>query len=321
MTKDEKVQKKYYVTAFYRFFDWPTSKTIKEHAQTLENWCAENNIKGLIVASKEGFNGTVASDSSLSPLKEHLNTLCGQQVTFKDSLTYNTNPFRRMKVKLREEIVTLGKTNISPKNEIPDGVKHMSPKDWHNFINNNPDVQLVDVRNGFEVEMGTFTHAQNWDMNEFTEFPELVKNSDLSKDKPVLMCCTGGIRCEKASLEMADQGYKEIYQLDGGILNYLAQYPNEHFSGECFVFDHRVAVDQNLEPSTSHALCIHCGQPSGKEQFDCVQCGDESYGVCRTCWDKEEKYHTCSKNCAHHFEHGHKTSRIHKDAKRIKYGN
>lgn len=321
MIKDEKVQKKYYVTTFYKFFDWPKGFTIKEHSESLENWCKENDINGLIIASNEGFNGTLASTSSLDELKNHLNKLSQSEVTYKDSHTLGVSPFRRMKVKLREEIVTLGRTDINPKNKKPDGVKHMSPKDWHEFINNNPDVQLVDVRNGFEIDMGTFLHAQNWNMNEFTEFPELVKKADLKKNKPVLLCCTGGIRCEKASLEMAEQGYNEVYQLAGGILNYLTQYPNAHFNGECFVFDHRVAVDQNLKASTSYALCIHCGQPSGKEKFDCVQCAGESYGVCKLCWDKEKKYQTCSKNCAHHFELGQSTKHVHKDAKRIKYGN
>ncbi len=86
-----------------------------------------------------------------------------------------------------------------------------------------------------------------------------------------------------------------------------------------FVFDHRVAVDQNLDPTKNHTLCIHCGDPSNKETFECVQCKTESYGVCKTCWDKDEKLHTCSKNCAHHFEHGHKSSNVHSDSKRIKY--
>lgn len=321
MTKQTKVQKKYYVTAFYRFFDWSTELSIKEHAEKLELWCKENKINGLIVASEEGFNGTVASSEPLDKFKTHLESLSKTKITFKDSFMTGSNPFRRTKVKIRKEIVTLGKTEITPKSPIPKGVKHISPKAWHDFINENPDVQLVDVRNGFEVEMGTFTHAQNWDMNEFTEFPDLVKKSEFKKDKPVLMCCTGGIRCEKASLEMSEQGYEQVYQLDGGILNYLAEYPNEHFSGECFVFDHRVSVDQNLEASKAHALCIHCGQPSEKESFDCIQCDNESYGVCKKCWNKEDKYKTCSKNCAHHFELGHKTNRLHKDAKRIKYSN
>ncbi len=321
MIKDEKVQKKYYVTTFYKFFNWPKSHSIKEHITLLKAWCHNNDIKGLIIVSTEGFNGTVALEGSLSLFKDHLNKLSGEKITFKDSFTYAPSPFRRMKVKLRDEIVTIGKTKLSPKSKKPDSVKHMSPKQWHEFLTNNPDVQLIDIRNSFEVEMGTFTNAQNWNMNEFTQFPDLVKKSNLKKNKPVLVFCTGGIRCEKGSLEMAEQGYKQIYQLEGGILNYLAKYPNAHFTGECFIFDHRVAINQNLKPTSTHTLCIHCGQPCKKNEFNCIQCNLESYGVCKICWNKEKKYQTCSKNCAHHFKHGHKTKALHQDAKRIKYAN
>ena len=321
MTKEEKVQSKYYVTTFYKFFDWSKNKNIEEHAAELENWCAQQNIKGLVIVSDEGFNGTVSSPQPLTNLKEHLNLLSKSKIVFKDSFTNAASPFRRMKVKVREEIVTLGDTAVSPKNEPTQKVKHLSPKEWHEFLTQNKDVQLVDVRNSFEIELGSFKRAQDWDMSAFTEFPELVVKSSLKKDKPVLMFCTGGIRCEKASLEMASQDYQEIYQLDGGILNYLAEYPNQEFEGECFVFDHRVAVDQNLNPSNQQCLCIHCGQPAKKESFDCIQCGTESYGVCSNCWEKDDKYKTCSKNCAHHYSMGHKSTKPHNDSKRIKYNN
>jgi len=319
MTKEEKVQSKYYVTTFYKFFDWEKSQSPEAHASDLEAWCREKNIKGLVIVSSEGFNGTLSSPTPLDELKHHLKQLAGSEITFKDSFTDSASPFRRMKVKVREEIVTLGKTEISPKTPKTDSVKHLSPKEWHDFLVNNPDVQLVDVRNGFEIELGTFKKAQDWGMKSFTDFPELVKKSDFKKDKPVLMFCTGGIRCEKASLEMAEQGFGEVLQLDGGILNYLAEYPDQEFDGECFVFDHRVAVDQKLEPSTKHSLCIHCGDPAGLDKFGCVQCGSESYGVCKTCWNSEDKFKTCSKNCAHHFSMGHKSTKVHADSKRIKY--
>jgi len=319
MTKEEKVQSKYYVTTFYKFFDWPKSQNTEAHASDLESWCLERGIKGLVIVSSEGFNGTLSSETPLTDLKRHLCELSKSNIVFKDSYTDASSPFRRMKVKVREEIVTLGKTEITPKSEIPKGVKHLSPKEWHEFLINNPDVQLVDVRNGFEIELGTFKKAQDWNMDSFTEFPELVKKSEFKKDKPVLMFCTGGIRCEKASLEMSEQGYDQVYQLDGGILNYLAEYPNQEFDGECFVFDHRVAVDQKLEPSSKHSLCIHCGQPAGLETFKCIQCNSDSYGVCSGCWEKEDKFKTCSKNCAHHFSLGHKATKPHADSKRIKY--
>jgi UPF0176 protein len=320
MTKEEKVQSKYYVTTFYKFFDWPKSQNPEAHARELESWCREHTIKGLVIVSSEGFNGTLSSPQPMTKLKDHLTSLSGSKIVFKDSFTNAANPFRRMKVKVREEIVTLGKTEITPKTENkPQGVKHLSPKQWHDFLISNPDVQLVDVRNGFEIELGTFKKAKNWGMQSFTEFPDLAKKSDFDKNKPVLMFCTGGIRCEKASLEMSEQGYGEVYQLDGGILNYLAEFPNQEFDGECFVFDHRVAVDQKLEPSTKHSLCIHCGQPAGLETFDCIQCKNESFGVCKICWEAEDKFKTCSKNCAHHFSLGHKATKPHSDSKRIKY--
>jgi UPF0176 protein len=314
MIEDTKRQHKYYVTTFYKFFDWPANKSIEEHGRALELWCKENKVKGLIVISPEGFNGTVASDLKLDALKDHLKKIANEDITFKDSFTSELFPFRRMKVKVREEIVTLGKTDVNPKVKTPTGVKHLSPAEWHEFIKQNPESQIVDVRNDFEVQMGTFKGAKNWEMEKFTEFPELVKENEFKKDKPVLMFCTGGIRCEKASIEMANQGYNEVYQLDGGILNYIKEYPNELFEGECFVFDHRVALDQELKPSDHFSLCIHCGHPANKEPFTCVQCGTESYGVCKSCWDKDEKHHTCSKNCAHHFEKGHVTTRPHKDS-------
>ena len=314
MTKNKKKQHKYYVTNFYKFFAWPTDKSIKEHGEALETWCKERQIKGLIIISPEGFNGTVASTHELIDFKSHLKEISREDITYKDSSTTEHFPFRRMKVKVREEIVTLGDTDINPRTRTPKDVKHLSPKEWHEFINQNPTSQVIDVRNNFEIKMGTFKGAKNWKMEKFTEFPKLIKENDLKKDKPVLMFCTGGIRCEKASLEMINQGYQEIYQLDGGILNYIKEYPNELFKGNCFVFDHRVALDQNLSPSKQYTLCIHCGQPSNKKPFICIQCKEESYGVCEDCWKSDEKHHTCSKNCRHHFEKGHITTHPHKDS-------
>lgn len=323
MTTEEKTQKKYYVTSFYHFFEWEQGTDVHDTADSLEAWCRIRRIRGLIIMSDEGFNGTIAAPTHkyLDDFKDHLLKISksSKEISFKDSFCNASNPFRRTKVKIRDEIVTIGNTEINPAKDLPKNVKHLSPKQWHEFINKNPSSQIVDVRNDYEIEIGSFKGAKNWKMEEFTEFPELTENSDFDKNKPVLMFCTGGIRCEKASIEMSSQGYKEVYQLDGGILNYLAEYPDGHFNGECFVFDHRVAVDKNLEPSKNYTLCTHCGQPANKESFDCVQCGDESYGVCHKCWDESTKNHTCSKNCAHHFTLGHVTKNKHKDSKRIKY--
>jgi len=148
MTKEEKVQSKYYVTTFYKFFDWEKSQNPETHASRLERWCREKDIKGLVIVSSEGFNGTLSSPKPMDELKNHLTQLAGSEITFKDSFTDAASPFRRMKVKVREEIVTLGKTEITPKDPKTAGVKHLSPKEWHDFLISNPDVQLVDVRNG-----------------------------------------------------------------------------------------------------------------------------------------------------------------------------
>ena len=126
-----------------------------------------------------------------------------------------------------------------------------------------------------------------------------VKNSGIPKDKKVLMYCTGGIRCEKAYLEMKEQGYDEVYQLEGGILKYLEEFPNQQFDGDCFVFDHRVAVGQDLSPSKDVHLCPHTGDPA-RNKICCGHCGEEAY-VADACME-DAGMQTCSKNCRHHFE-------------------
>lgn len=314
---------KIHITSFYLFFSWPQNTDFVKKAAEIESWCANNQIMGLLLIGTEGFNGTLATSSreSFDLLKSYFSKIVAStdlgssiSLEFKDSEA-SFMPFRRMKVKVKTEIVTLGNPKVLPptsKNE-----SHLSPTDWNEFIKTkNP--MVLDVRNSYEMDIGKFKSALDWKMEEFTEFPELVKNLEADKDQPVLMYCTGGIRCEKASIEMKNQGFTQVYQLDGGILNYLEQFPNDEFEGECFVFDHRVAVDQNLNPSTKYVLCHHCGQPAEVNPFDCVQCGDKTI-VCDSCLDKNVQdlsIRTCSKNCRHHFKMGHKSVKPHLDAKK-----
>ena len=139
-------------------------------------------------------------------------------------------------------------------------------------------------------------------IKEFSEFPEKIRQFESHKEKPHLIFCTGEIRCEKAVYEMAALGYKNTYQLDGGILGYMEQYPEGHFKGECFVFDSRVAVDKTLETSKHYSLCPHCGEV-GSLKIKCLKC-DEPSKLCKNCKDKSKKspeYETCSKNCRHHY--------------------
>src|SRR5262249_18433563 len=145
-------------------------------------------------------------------------------------------------------------------------------------------------------------------LQEFKEFPKKLKDAGIPKEKKVLIYCTGGIRCEKAILEMNRQGYQSVQQLQGGILNYLREFPQQDFEGECFVFDYRVAVDQGLAPTQAYLLCPHCGQP-GKEKVVCSQCG-RTETVCRNCLSRGQQ--TCSKNCAHHAEIGSNSRKTHR---------
>jgi UPF0176 protein len=172
----------------------------------------------------------------------------------------------------------------------------------------NPEAVILDTRNDYEVEIGKFRGARDFALKEFSDFPRAVAESGIAKDAPVLMYCTGGIRCEKAILEMNAQGYKNVHQLDGGILNYLEKFPDQGFDGECFVFDYRVAVDQKLQPTQKYKLCPHCGQPADKP-ISCAKCGTEAV-ICRHCTGQSAV--TCSKNCAHHAAIGSTSKRAHK---------
>lgn len=264
--------------------------------------------RGLCILGVEGANATFSLPQNHAEafMQELLRILPTSDISFKKSFA-DKHPFHDFNVKIRDEIVTLSRPDLVPNGEH----RHLSPTDWHQVMQNE-DVVVVDTRNSYEYAIGHFKGAVNPQIEEFSEFPEWLKNSSLPKEKKVLIYCTGGIRCEKAILEMEEQGFQNVFQLDGGILNYLEHYPNEHFKGDCFVFDYRVAVDQNLNPSTAYRLCPHCGQPA-KTPIVCVQCGLNDI-VCDVCLAKGEEFKTCSKNCTHHKRLGHKTKRIHQDA-------
>jgi UPF0176 protein len=294
------------IFTFYAF-----SPFNEERLKTIENALYElsekHETRGLVILGKEGINSTMCAP-------------CGKAETFTQELTTlldignldikwsesNTHCFNDFKVKIRNEIVTLERTDI-----VPDcRHQHLSADEWDNAINEG--AVVIDTRNSYEYDVGHFQNAIDPKTEEFSEFPEWVKKSGIAKDQKVLIYCTGGIRCEKAIYAMEEQGYKNVFQLDGGILRYLEKKPNAKFEGECFVFDHRVCVDQNLKPSERYRLCPHCGQP-GKTEIECRQCHLHQI-VCDKCLDAKPELHTCSKNCAHHFRLGHETKRIHWDS-------
>lgn len=246
-----------------------------------------------MLIAKEGVNATVAGKTeSIDAFKKILTDTFGP-MNFKDSPA-ESQPFRRWKVSIREEIVALGKPDIVPSGKN----NHLPPQEWDKMLHEEGTV-VIDVRNSYETQIGTFKGAIDPKTETFNQFPEFVKNSNIPKDTKVLICCTGGIRCEKAIVEMQQQGYEHVYQLDGGILKYIEEMPNQSFEGECFIFDHRVAVDQNLQPSKRYGMCIHCGNP-GDIKGNCTLCNKHTT-VCTQCVAKG-KQKVCSKNCNYHLQ-------------------
>ena len=256
------------------------------------------NIKGLIVIGEEGLNATLCGkEELLENCKQHISCLFGKKFFWKDSYCEKWS-FKRLSVKIKKEIINIGKTYplLKTKNQ------YLSPKEWEEKLKNK--VQVLDLRNTYEVEIGRFKEAQDLNIESFQELPKKLENLKIDKNKETLIYCTGGIRCEKAIEIMKDKGFKQVYQLEGGILNYLKEYPHSHFEKECFVFDHRVALDQKLQASKKYSLCPHCGQP-GNLNILCKHC-EKPAVVCKLCRDQSFHYETCSKNCAYHFKSGHK---------------
>ncbi|TRX56335.1 rhodanese-related sulfurtransferase [Thalassomonas sp. M1454] len=268
------------VSALYKFV---TLENFEQLRNPIHNTMQENNVKGTLLLAKEGINGTIAGsrqgiDNVLAFLKsdERLSEL-----SHKESFTQEP-PFKRCKVKLKKEIVTMGVEGIDPKQVVGTYVK---PQDWNALISD-PEVLLVDTRNDYEIEIGTFKHAVNPNTETFREFPQYVKdNLDPAKHKKVAMFCTGGIRCEKSTAYMKEQGFEEVYHLEGGILKYLEEVPEENtlWQGDCFVFDDRVAVDHSLEKG-KYDQCHACRMPITEKE---KQLPEYEKGVsCHRCINK-----------------------------------
>ena len=296
-TLDNKLSpQNYYVTTFYKFMRLPDPEQVQKD---LEQKAEELSVKGLIIIGHEGFNATIAAPSveAFEIWKQYIrqNFSCAD-LLFKDSVSPKP-PFRRFKIKIREEIVTAGLPEDMP----PDGKNfHLSPEEWNRVLKEETDFVMIDTRNWYEYKIGTFKGALNPNIEKFTDFPQYIEQQGISKEQKMLIFCTGGIRCEKGILELQKQGYNNVYQLEGGIINYIQQKPRDQFEGECFVFDHRVALDQDLQPSKKYGLCPHCGQPS-EVTITCLRCDTEEL-ICTDCSELDFKKITCSKNCAYHYQ-------------------
>ncbi|MDB6060639.1 MAG: hypothetical protein JWM78_742 [Verrucomicrobiaceae bacterium] len=264
------------VTALYKFV---TLEDFHQLREPLLQVCVAAEIKGSLLLAHEGINGTIAGareniDRVLAYLRADSRFV---DLETKESLD-TVQPFLRMKVKLKKEIVTLGVDDIDP-NELVG--TYVEPRDW-NAVISDPEVLVIDTRNDYEVEIGTFKNSLNPNLQTFREFPDYVQQFDPAKHKKVAMFCTGGIRCEKASAFMLKQGFDEVYHLKGGILKYFEEVPAQDslWQGECFVFDNRVAVNHALEKG-SYDLCHACGwgvtavdkqSPLYEEGVSCPRC-------------------------------------------------
>jgi UPF0176 protein len=250
------------VAAVYKFVKLADSASLRE---PLLAQCDALGITGTLLLAEEGINGTIAGtrsgiDNILAYLRSDPRL---GDLEHKESFAEHP-PFYRMKVKLKKEIVTMGVPDIDPTERVG---RYVKPEDWNALIRD-PDVLLVDTRNDYEVDVGTFKGAVDPRITTFREFPDYVKrNFDPEKQPRVAMFCTGGIRCEKASAYMLQQGFPEVYHLQGGILKYLENIPAERslWQGECFVFDQRVAVGHGLAPG-HYELCYGCSRPITAEE-------------------------------------------------------
>ncbi|WP_286816151.1 MULTISPECIES: rhodanese-related sulfurtransferase [unclassified Marinobacter] len=245
------------VCALYKF---AVLNDYKDLRQPLLNLMLEKDVHGTLLLAREGINGTIAgSREGIDAVKAWIASDDRfEGVDYKESFV-EFQPFKRTKVKLKKEIVTMGVQGIDPKRVVG---TYVDPKEWNDLISD-PEVLLVDTRNQYEVEIGTFKNAVNPATDTFREFPEYVKqNLDPQKHKKVAMFCTGGIRCEKSTAYLKEQGFDEVYHLKGGILKYLEEVPQEQslWQGECFVFDDRVTVNHNLERG-DYDQCHACRRP------------------------------------------------------------
>jgi UPF0176 protein len=292
------------ITAFYHFVPLSPEQIDAVMAQ-LTSLGPDLAVRGLVLVAPEGINGTVCMPPDNMPkwkaaVKE---IVFGRDVIFKDA-TADDYVFPRYKVDLRTEIVTADMPGVFPTTTRNN---HLTPREWHETILNDPNVVVIDTRNDYEVKIGKFKGAVDPNLDVFTEWPKYVEENPLDKDTKVLMYCTGGIRCEKAIFAMQERGYSNVWQLEGGILKYFEEFPDGGaFEGECFVFDDRIAVTPDLKPTQRWGRCPHCGDPAAVPT-ECPYCGENAV-ICDACEvliaNGESHRRACSRNCATHVKRG-----------------
>ena len=266
------------VLGFYKFIK---IKSLKKNRDILQKFLTSNNIKGTIIIASEGLNGTISGqikniDKTIKKLKllfffKHFDNNNESKSKFQ--------PFYKPKVKIKKEVVPM---NLILNSKERNMETHLDPKEWNKLIKNK-DTHIIDTRKPFEYKVGTFKKSVNPNVNNFRDFPKYLNK--LKKNKPVAMFCTGGIRCEKTSVYLKKKGFKNIYQLNGGILNYLKKIKKKEslWKGECFVFDNRISLKHRLEIG-SYSMCSGCRKPVSlkekkskkfEEGVSCPNCHDK----------------------------------------------
>ncbi|MAW21873.1 MAG: sulfurtransferase [Euryarchaeota archaeon] len=262
--------------AGYKFVVLPDRDALR---QPLKQQCDELGLRGTILLSFEGINIFIAGpEENINAFRTSLlNDERFADIEFKQSYSEH-QPFNRMNVRLKNEIISVGLPNFD-RIEPEDG--RIRPQELHERLLNDDDLVLLDTRNTYETRLGTFQNAIELDLDTFRSFPEAVaKLGEEYKDKEIVMFCTGGVRCEKASVIMKDAGFTNIKQLEGGILGYFEQVGGDYWDGECFVFDKRVALLPNLT-ETGTTICFACREPlTPKEQLHPAYVPGESCSYC-----------------------------------------
>jgi UPF0176 protein len=281
---------KYKVISFYKYVDVDNPESLaKEHLA----WCVENGIKGKVYLAKEGINGSVFGDEGTTDkYKEELKSYkIFSDIWFKETLT-NEIAFAKMHVRVKAEIVNSGLMNTKLENTAP----KLTPEQLLEFYEDKKDFVIVDARNWYESKIGKFKNAITPEITHFREWPAVVESLKEYKDKTIVTYCTGGIRCEKASAYMREQGFKNVYQIDGGILNFIQKFPDTYWEGGMFVFDDRRVFEPNTKEELKYTSnCHFCGKPTSYHinchNLDC----DKIIVCCHEC--KVENEYCCSDEC------------------------
>jgi UPF0176 protein len=263
------------IASFYKFV---AIDNCPELQAQLQSYCEAHEIKGTILIATEGINGSISGsnetvDAALVFLRQDPRFA---NISHKSATSTGKPPFSKLKIKIKAEIVTLREPMANPCNQVG---TYVAPQDWNALIQD-PEVLVIDTRNAYEVEIGTFKGSIDPHTDAFTDFPAYVRQQlNPNEHYKIAMFCTGGIRCEKATSLLLAEGFTEVYHLEGGILNYLEQIPaaESQWQGDCFVFDERVAVTHNLEPG-SYRMCYDCGLPIPSldaDKIPCPHCGSD----------------------------------------------